>query len=150
MNVGTPFVTHAQTPVLRESGEGALDHPAVPPESLSRLDADARDAMLDAPHGACTTTACEVVPFVGVYLRGPSSWAAALPVADRRDRIEHRVEQLRVVEVRRAGAHRQRHGRRIDDQMVLDAGLAAVRRGRAELLAPLFAGRARASTQVRP
>jgi hypothetical protein len=44
MDVGMSFVAHAQTPIPREPCEGPFDHPAVSPQALLGLDADAGDS----------------------------------------------------------------------------------------------------------
>ena len=149
MDVCASLVADGQPAILSEPCECSLDDPAMSSELGLRLDAHPRDAMHDSPRRAGSAAPGVVIALVGVNLLGPPTRMSAPSVADRRDRVEQRLEQHRVVQIGWTCSNRQRHAGRVDDQMVLCAGLGAVRRVRAELLAPLFAGTLRASTLAR-
>ncbi len=121
MKVRASLVADAQAAVLREPVERALDHAAMASHARLRFDAYAHNAVLDAPGRACPSARSNVVALVGVDLRWPTSASTRATVVDRRDRVDHRLERLQVVQVRWARSHRQRHARRIDVQVVLSA-----------------------------
>lgn len=149
MDVCDSFVAHAEAAVLSQPSEGAFDHPTMSSEPLFGLHTDAGGAVLDVALGTSTAATGEVVALVGMQLRGSPPRSPPTTVADRRYGIEHRVEEPGVVRVRRTRSCRQRRAGGVHDQMVLGTGACAVRRVRAELFAPLFAGTLRASTQAR-
>lgn len=70
-----------------------------------------------------------VIAAVGVQIPGAAQWPAAL-AADRRDGLDQRDQLGDVVAVAAGGDCRERDAVRLDDQMVLAAGLAPVHRGR--------------------
>jgi hypothetical protein len=61
-------------------------------------------------------------------------------LADRRDGVDHALEALAVVDVRRAEREREGDAARVGEDVALGAGPAPVRRAGARLFAPLFAG----------
>lgn len=48
MDVSAAFVTHREAAIAIEPGQRALDHPAMPPQSLTRFDATSSEARDDA------------------------------------------------------------------------------------------------------
>jgi hypothetical protein len=68
---------------------------------------------------------------------------------DRRDRIEHSRQGERIGAVGRAQAERERDAAPVDQQMLLAARLAAIRRIRAGNFAPPLAGTNRLSRHAR-
>ena len=138
MNVRAPFLAHARASVWCEPGERSFDHPAMSSEARLRLDAAMHDAVIDGPRRAGSSASSIVVALVGIDLAGPTTGTARAAIGDRQDRIDHPPEQPRVVHVRRTRSYRQRHARGVDDQVMLGTGSAAVRRVRAELLAPFL------------
>lgn len=76
----------------------------------------------------------------------PVAAGAARTLADRRHGIDQRFQQLAIVPVGRRDPQGERDAVSIDENVALGARLAAIRRARARLLAPLFAGTLALST----
>src|SRR5918998_4590552 len=70
MDVGPAFVADSQAAIAIEPGEGALDDPAVPSQTLARVDALAGDAHPDVPSSQRCPAARIVVALVGMELGG--------------------------------------------------------------------------------
>jgi len=148
MDIGPPFIPNPQAAEAREPGEGALHHPAVAAQLRAALDLAARDPGRDAPLAARRATMRSIVALVGVQLGG-SPPRAPQRLLDRGHGVEHRRQRETVREVRRAQAEREREAVPLDQQMLLRARLAAIRRIRAGNFAPLFAGTRRLSRLAR-
>jgi hypothetical protein len=142
MDIGPPLIPHAQATEAVKPGPGALDVPAVPAQPLARLDASARDSAADVVRPAVPPAVRLVVAFVRVHLRRPPAGPARAPGGppQRRDRLEHPLEDHRGVDVGGGEERREREPLGIDHQMALRARLAAIRWIRPGRLAPLFAG----------
>jgi len=98
MDIAPPLVANGKAAELGKPGQRPLDHPPVPPQTLTALDPAAGDAVLDAPTGKSPTTAAVVVGLVGVQPGG--AFARASPaLADRRDGIHERLQHPAVVHV---------------------------------------------------
>lgn len=147
-DVCAPLVTDGEATESSEPSQGALNHPAVSAQALAALDAAAGDARNNGPPAQRLSAEGEIIAFVGVQLGRAAAWAAgALP--DRRYGIDHLLQQLAVVPVGRRNPHGQGDAVGIDEDVALGTRLAAVRRVRPGLLAPLFAGTAVLSTAAR-
>ena len=149
MNVGPAFVASGEPSVgAVDPREAALDDPAIPSELLLGLDAAARDARDDAAYRATGTAEDVVVGLVGVEL--VRSKAGPAPAAsDRRDTIEHRLEVIAFVHVRRCEVDGERDAVAVDDQMLFGAEFSTVCRVRARRFAPPFARTLEASRLAR-
>ena len=149
MNVGAAFVASGKPSIgAMGPGEAALDDPAIPSELLLGFDAAACDARDDAAYRATGTAEDVVVGLVGVEL--VRSKAGPAPAAsDRWDPIEHRLEVVAFVHVRRREVDGERDAVAIDDQMLLGAEFSPVRRVRARRFAPPFARTLEASRLAR-
>jgi hypothetical protein len=147
-DVGTAFITDGDAAEACKPGQGSLDHPSVPAEALAALDATSGDARDDRSLAQRLAAVGEVVSLVGVQLGRSPSWPART-LADCRHGIDHRFQQLAVVPVGGRDFQGERDAIGIDEDMPLGARLAAVRRVRAGLITPLFAGTAALSTAAR-
>lgn len=128
--------------------QGTLDLPAVAAEALAGLDAAAGDARDDGPLAQGPAAAWIIVALVGVQFgRSASRPAGALP--DGRDGVDGGFELLAVMDVGRRNGHGQRDAVGVDDDMALGPWLAAVRRVRAGVRTPLFAGTLALSSAAR-
>jgi hypothetical protein len=130
MDVGTPFIPHAQPTELVEYGQALLDNPAIAPEPLARLKALARDAGANVTLAQSSAIATGGVAQVGMQLAGPPPRSAGAP-PDRWNRIHQRQERGDLVQVGRAERDDQGMAAAVDDQVVFAAGFSAVRRVRA-------------------
>jgi hypothetical protein len=89
------LIADRQPAVLAEPGQRPLDHPAVPPEPLRRLNALAGDPGGDPPATEIPATAGDVVGLVGMQL----GWSTARPsgatarTEHRRNIVNQRLEQ---------------------------------------------------------
>ena len=148
-DVEPPLVAGGKPAEAGEPGERALDHPAVPARPLRVLDTAAGSAGRNAPAPCGPAAVVVVIPFVGVQLARslPRSTGA---LADGRHSVEQRLEEAAVVDVRGAEQERERGAARVDQDVALGAGLAAVGRVRADALAPFFAGKDALSSEHRP
>ena len=142
MNIGAALVADGEATVAREPGQGALDDPAMSAELLAGVDALASDAAPDPAPMEVASAPGEVVRLVGVELQrtlaraaGAATWAE-----DRWDAVDQRLEEARVVQVRRREADDQGDAPAVDHKMALRARFAAIRRIRPGRFAPLFAG----------
>jgi hypothetical protein len=146
MDVRATFVADRQAPIAIEPGQCAFHHPAMPTQSLTRLDAAAgkagNDATLAAGGATGGAAARIVVALVGMPLERTTtrSPTRATRLADGWDRVQGSLEQPRVVNVGRREDHRERDAGAVNDQMAFASRLAAVGGIGAGLLAPLFAG----------
>ena|SRR5579884_1337190 len=142
MNILAALVAHRLATEAIEPSEGALDHPAIAPEALTRLDAPTGDARGDAAGATCPTTSRVVVCFVGMQLSGTlarTSWSARL-APHRVNGIERLLQHLRVMHVGARKPHAQGDASAVDHNMALRARFAAIRRIRPGRFAPFLAG----------
>jgi hypothetical protein len=148
MDIRPALVANPQAAEAREPRESALDYPPVAAEVLAALNPASSNAWDDGPLTALGPTVSGIVAFVGVQLGGTSP-RTAQGALDRWDRIEHGGQRQGVGAVRGAQAEREREAAPVDQQMLLAARLAAIRRIRAGNFAPLFAGTSRLSRHAR-
>lgn len=162
MDIGTAFVAHSEMAVEAEPGECALDHPAVAtlPEVGgstrqvgAAIYASSGDVREDALSLAGCSAAGKVISLICVPLDdsaipfgSPSRPAAAL--ARRRDGLDHALEVLDIVGIRRAERERQGNAADVGQNVAFCPRPSAVHwvdalaspTGRARSLHPLFAG----------
>ena len=148
MNVGPALVADRKTAESMQPRERPLHHPAEPAQPLARLHPAPGDARGDAAASAGSPAARVVVPLVGVELvRAPARWSGA--AAHGQHSVEQVLEPLGVVLVGWPELNGEGEALRVYQQMVLRARFAAIRRIRAGLVAPLFAGTLEASSAAR-
>lgn len=135
MDVDASLEADAQLAEAGKPGMGALDHPAMPPQSIIALDPLASDAGGDAPLLEMVAAAVDIVGPVGVQLAWPASCTPGL-ACDRRQGIDQSLKDHRVVPVGSGHTERQGNAVAIDDQMPLAAELAAISRVRTRVGAP--------------
>ncbi len=139
VDVVPTLLVHSQPLEVVEPCQCALHYPAVPPQSLARLDAPAGNARDDVSPPEPSPDVLEVVALVAMPLLRAPSWPASAPVVRGGDGIEERQSALLVVDVRCGKQHCQRTALPVRHDMVLGAFLPSVRGVRAGLGAPLFA-----------
>ena len=129
-------------------GDGPLDLPTVPPPPFARLDALAGDPRRTAAPTQRRPGAAVIIGFVRVPLLGAPARATQGP-ADRTNRLDHRLQHRAVVDVR--GRHLRDPGTALPfgQDVVLAAGLGAIRGVRPGRGAPLFAGTRAESSRAR-
>ena len=149
MDVGAALVADGQASVAGEPGEGTLHHPAVSSEAGAALDATACDARGDATGAALPAAATVVVGLIGVEFARPLPWAAAMADPDPRHGIQGGRQHHAIVPVGPAERQAKRRAAGVRDEVALRAWLAAIRRVRARLGAPLFAGTVALSSAAR-
>jgi hypothetical protein len=148
VDVNTSLITDGEAAEVAQPSDGALHHPAVPPQSLARLDSTPGDSGGDAPAPQRSPHDGVIVPPVPVQLRGPRARPPALPCYWR-EAVEEREERLAVVCVGRRNGLVERESLPVHQEVVLAARLAAVRRVGPREMAPLFAPMDEASTEAR-
>ena len=113
----------------------------MPPQPRAALDAPAGNSGRDVTTAQSPPAARDVKRLVGMQLAGsttgPTAW-----LADRRNAINHRLQENAVVDVGRAQQHGERNALAIHNEMTLRTRLAPVRRVRANLLAASLRGQA--------
>src|SRR6185437_16146715 len=144
-----PFIPDREPPVAGEPREGSLDDPAMPPELLRRLHRLAGNPMRDLAPPTRGAALPVVVALVGVRLVGPMPWPPAPPGLQRGDRVEHRLEHHRVVDVGGAHAAGERDPVGVRNNMLLRARFAFIRRILAGAPAPLVAATLREAPTAR-
>ncbi|KPI01768.1 hypothetical protein OK006_7957 [Actinobacteria bacterium OK006] len=91
--LGLAFVTAVQTATSCQPGHCPLHDPAMPTQSLRRLDSLAGDGWHDSTCSEPSPQMVVVVPLVAVKLgRLPAAWSAAGP--DGRDAADQRLQSL--------------------------------------------------------
>lgn len=138
MNIRPSLIADVQAAILRQPCQRALRYPAIPPQPRAALNPPPRDAWNDVSRAQCCTTEAEIVRLICMQLLWSLARSPA-PPRDRRDRIEHRHEQLRVLPVRSTHPYGERDALPVDHNMPLRARFAAIRRVRSALFAPFFA-----------
>lgn len=128
MEVAPALVADGEAAELSETGQGPLDDPPVPAQTLTALDPAAGDAVLDATAGESPTTAAVVVDLVGIQPGGAFTRPPPA-LADRRDGIHDRLQHPAVVHVRARQLQREGDALRVGEEVALRAGLAPVRFG---------------------
>ena len=148
MNIGAALIADGEAAVAAEPGQCALHDPAVAAQAGAALDASSGDAWEDAPSAADLSAVERVIGLVRVQLGWPSSRPAAA-LADRLDSINHALEALAVVDVRRAEREGKGDAVRVGEDVALGARLAPIRRIWPGLFAPLLAGTLALSSAAR-
>jgi len=126
------LVADGEAAIARNPGQRALDHPAMSPEVPRVLDAPARDAVGDAARGERGAAGRVVVALVGVHFRGAARCRL-------RRRVERRREGGAVVPVGPGQSRREREALAFDQEVTLGTRPAAIRRVRADRVAPFLA-----------
>lgn len=148
MDIATPLVAHPQPAEVIEPGQGALDDPAMATQPLAGVDALARDAHLDVTLAEGGAAARVVIPLVAVALVRALTPPPGRRL-DRRDGVKEILQHHRVVPVSPGQDFGQRKTSALDHNMALRARFAAIRRVRADEIAPLLAGMLAESQQAR-
>ena len=135
MNVGAALVADAQSPVLVQPADRALDDPALLAEARAVWLLGRRDRGADPASAQLLPVSAGVVGAVTEQPPRPAAGPAAL-AADGRDRVDERQQLKDVVVV--AGGERQceRGAPSAGQRMVLGAAPGAVNRAWSRLLAP--------------
>jgi len=148
VDVGPALVANGKPAKPMQPRECPLHDPAVPAKPLARFHAASCDAGRDPSFSTGSPAARVVVALVGVELgRAPARRSGA--TAHRQHPVEQVLEALGVVLVGRAELNGEGEPLRVYQQMVLRARFTAIRRVRAGLVAPLFAGTLEASSAAR-
>ena len=105
VDVRSTFIADHQPAETVEPGLRALNHPAIPAQPFTRVDAPPSDARGDAPFLQGFAAAWEVVGLVGVELLGPPSRSAPAGTLDRLDGVDQFLEDLGVMDIRRGEDH---------------------------------------------
>ncbi len=139
VDVGAPFVAHAQPTKAIEPGKGALDHPAVAAQVLRAILSTASDTRGDAACAQSGPAASVVVALVGVELPGPVAWTTTTP-SDGWDGVDGCFEHFGVVHVGGRENSGQGHPAAFYHKVALRARAAAIDRICAGFFAPFCAG----------
>jgi hypothetical protein len=118
VDVGAAFVADAQTAVLVQPGDGALDDPALLTEPRPVLGIAAGDAGADSAGAELAAVVARVVGAVTENALGPSARSTALTTHGR-DRIEQREKLGDVVPVAAAESEREWGAASAGQRMVL-------------------------------
>lgn len=127
MNVRPFFISHAQATELMQPGDGALDDPAHGSQAGAVRQTSPRQAAFDASLSQGLPMGLGIIRTVTQHalrtVAGGTTFAT-----DGRDRIDQWQQLRHVVRIGAGDDRRQRHALGVGDQMVLGAGLAAIRR----------------------
>src|SRR5919198_5706249 len=136
MNIVPLLVTDPQPPIAVQPGQGLLDVPAMPPQSLAAFDALPCDPRGDPALAQGLAAELVVVALVRMQLLRSAARSARLPVAHRRDRVHRGFQQFTVVPVGPRQHGGQGGALAVYDEMMLRTLLAPVRRVRAHRCRP--------------
>lgn len=148
VDIGASLIADCQSAEAVEPGKRAFDDPAVPAQSFAAVPCPPSNARHDRADAAFGSAAVAVVSLVGVKLVGALA-RAATTMAHAWHGIQSGCQHLAVMAVGRAQAHPERGAPAIDHKMALRARFAPIRRVRAGLGTPLFAGTAALSREAR-
>ena len=138
MDLAASVVADEQSFELVQPGEGALDDPAVAPESGAVAGVAPCDLRCDAAPAELAAAAVVVVATIGTDTIGPAPGSPDF-APDRRDAVEERDQLGAVVAVAARERPGERDPGRVDQEVVLGAVSGPVNRARARLGAPFFA-----------
>jgi len=127
MNVGAPFVAHAQSPKLMQPTAGAFDDPTVDAQSASVLRVTLGQERLDSTLPQGLAVRLRVVGAIGVRTFGAAFGRAGLS-ANRWNGINQQQQLRHVVGISGCDSRDQWNPVSIGDDMVFGAGFAAIRR----------------------
>jgi hypothetical protein len=143
--VRAAFVAHTEAAKTEQPGKCALDHPAVPAQSLARVDPTAGNAGRDTASAKGAAKFRGVVGLVGVQVGRALARTPRPPARadDRWDRVEEWEPLRRIVSVGGREPDGEGDAVAIDDQVVVVLGprFAAVSGVEAGLLAPFWPAR---------
>ena len=151
MDVCAPLIAHLEPSKAIEPGQCPLDHPAIAPQPLTRLDATPSDARDDARAGATPAgsvsnhSPCPHAVSLGVGVVALVAFQAVAAVGLRRPSLE----PFRVMDIGPRDGHCQRQAVAIHDDVALGAQLATIRRILASRFAPPGAGTLALSSDAR-
>ena len=148
MDIDPVFVSDGEATEAVQPPEAAFDHPSMTPELLAGVDAAPSDTWLDPATAAGTSASSMIVGLIGVQLVWPSAWPAAW-ASNRRNCVEQRLQRHTVVDVGPCQQEDERDAVAVRDKVAFGAGLASIRRVRADGCAPFLAAMEELSMQAR-
>lgn len=140
MDVHPPLEPDQETAIATPARECSLHHPAVAAQALAAADSLPGDAVLDPTPSQIGPTARDVVRFVRVHLLGPLAWSPRTHAPHRRNRVEERLEDPAIVDIRGAGENGQWYAVSVHGQVALGARLAPVSRIGSRVLTTVLCG----------
>lgn len=148
MDVGPALRADGQAAQASEPGQRALDHPSVATQALAAFNASSGDARGDGSPAQGPAATAMVVSLIAVQ-RGRSPARPPGALTDRWHGIDQRLQFQTVMAVGRAQAGGQGDAGAIGEDVTLGARPTTIRRVRADLVAPFFAGMAALSSAAR-
>ena len=122
-DVSAPFVAQGQPAEAGEPGQGSLDYPAVPSQTLEGVDTAPGDPRLDgAPQR--WSAVHKIIALVGTELGGPSAEPPPT-LAHWRHGIDQLVKEAAVMDICRGHPEGERNTPGISDEVALGPGSAA-------------------------
>ena len=117
-DVGAALVADCQSSEAAEPSQCAFYHPAMASQALAALDATPSDAVADPSLAQRTTTARQVIGFVGVQLVGALAGPAPT-LADRRHSVDQLFKDAAIVDICRGDPKGERDALGICDEVAL-------------------------------
>ena len=148
MKVGAALPANEQTPIAMKPREGALDLPAVSPESFFGFNSRTGDAWRNVSSSAGGAVLLGAIGLVGMQLVGTFAWATAR-AGNGLYRVEHRLQHLPIVDIGRGQRDNQRQAVSVGQQVMFATRTSAVAWVGSAIWAPLFAGTSDASSMAR-
>lgn len=121
-----PFVANAQTAVLVQPTDGALNHPAMDTQATSMGRFAFGQHRFDAAPAQCLAVRCGVVGAIALHTLRSFPWPSRFS-GDRRYGIDERYELGYVVTMSGGNFRRERNAMGVCDHMVFRAFFAAIR-----------------------
>jgi hypothetical protein len=140
-DVGAALVASGEAAEAHQPGDCPFDDPTMASQTFGGLNAFASDADADPPSSEIGATARDVVRLVSMKLGRSEAWPSWLPARtdDGWDRLDQRLEDARIVQVRCRQLHGQRNALAVHNQVVLGAQLPTVSRVPPGRCAPFLA-----------
>jgi len=148
MDVGPALIADGQPAEASQPGQGALDDPAVTTQALAGVDALTSDADTDVPPPQRLAAARIVVPLICMQFGGSLAPLSGRGLG-RRDGVDQRLKDDRVMAVGAAQERGKRDPGSVDHNMALRARFSPIRWIRAGEFAPLLAGMLAESREAR-
>ena len=139
MNISSSLIAHREPAVLTQPRQCPLHHPSVLAQLLRALHTLARNPHLDASSAKCLPAPRNVVSLVRVQLLRTLA-GSAFRSLDRLDAIQELLKHHRVVPVGSRDDNIERDAIAVDHNVTLRTRFSPIRRIRAGLRTPFFAG----------
>ncbi len=148
MDIRPFFISDAQATELMQPGDRSFDDPALRAQARTVRQSPPCQSAVDAPLGQCLPVRLRIIRTIAQHSLRTVARGTAF-AANRRNCIDQRQQLRHIVRIGTGDDRRQRHAVGVGDQVMLGAGLAAIRRIRSSFFPPRTARTDEESTTAR-